>query len=198
MGIIYCWHNKNNGKSYIGQTINPNQRKSNHIHCAFKRQSDYYFHRALRKHGLASFEYSVLEEIEDDCEVLTEKENFYIKKNNSIWPHGYNQGYARQLSKAAREKMSQTKKEKWNQLSEEDKKERIDRLVKSNTGRKQTDYQKERARESNQKCWIITKPDGTTIPVTNLRSFCEKEGLGSNGQSNLTRGKYKGYKAQKV
>lgn len=197
MGIIYLWTNKNTNKHYVGQTINPEQRKANHICEAFKRGSDYYFHRSLRKHGLEAFEYKVLEEnVERDN--LNARENYYIDKYNSIWPNGYNQCRANSLDETAIKKMSETKKLKW-QLTPEDEKELLrEHLRKIATGRPQTAKQKKAAAEANQKEWLVTYPNGIVVKITNLRQFCIDEGLGTNGQSNLVRGSYKGYKATKV
>lgn len=48
-GVIYCYTFEN-GKTYIGQTINEQQRKRAHIREA-KNNSKMYFHRALRKYN---------------------------------------------------------------------------------------------------------------------------------------------------
>lgn len=197
MGIIYLWTNTTTGKHYVGQTIHPDQRKRNHMHEAFVRGSDYYFHRSLRKHGLDAFTYEVLEE-DVPQELLNDRENFYMDQYNSIWPNGYNQEYAHALSEASIEKMKATKKRRW-ELTPEDEKEVLrEHLRKIATGRPQTDKQKQRATEANQKEWIVTHPDGTVENVINLRQFCIDKKLGNNGQSNLVRGSYKGYKAVKV
>ncbi len=195
MGIIYCWTNKITNKRYIGQTINPEQRKRNHIHEALIRGSDYYFHRSLRKHGLDAFVYEVLEENVED---LNERENFYIEKFNTIWPDGYNQCLANSLDDVAISKMVNTKKQQWLNKSDEEKKAISDYLRTLRLGKKQTEYQKKRAAEANQKKWIITHPDGKQEEVFNLNSFCKNKGWGKNGQSNLTRGSYKGYRASEA
>jgi group I intron endonuclease len=198
MGIIYLWTNKNTNKHYVGQTINPEQRKASHICEAFTRGSDYYFHRSLRKHGLDAFTYEVLEE-DVFPENLNDRENYYIDKYNSIWPNGYNQCRANSLDAAAIEKMSKTKKLQWQAMSDEDKlKWKQERASFTMRGRKQTINQKKAAAEANQKEWLVTYPNGIVVKITNLRQFCIDEGLGTNGQSNLVRGSYKGYKATKV
>lgn len=107
MGIIYCYTNKITGKKYIGQTINPIQRKRNHLHEATKRNSEYYFHRSIRKHGWKNFEYEILEETDS----LTEREAHYIKTMNTLWPNGYNQLDKHiAMNDDIREKISETKK----------------------------------------------------------------------------------------
>lgn len=196
-GIIYLWTNRNTGKHYVGQTINPDLRKASHICEAFTRGSDYYFHRSLRKHGLDAFTYSVLEENIERCN-LNNKENFYIEKYNSLWPNGYNQCLANSLGETAIKKMSETKKRQWLELNDDEKAKRLEKLRQANLGKKQTPKQKQRAAEANQKEWIITHPDGKVETVINLRKFCIDKGLGTNGQSNLVRGSYKGYRAVKA
>ena len=198
MGIIYLWKNKNTGKHYVGQTIDPAQRKANHICEAFTRGSDYYFHRSLRKHGLDAFTYEVLEENIERCN-LNDRENFYIDKYNSIWPNGYNQCRANSLDEIAIKKMSETKKRRWLELSDDERnKWREERKSFTMKGKKQTENQKQRASEANQKEWMITHPNGKQEKIVNLQQFCRDKGWGSNGQSNLVRGSYKGYKAVKA
>ena len=86
MGIIYCYRNKINGKRYIGQTINPQQRKSAHI--SDSTHIDTKFYRAVRKYGWDNFEYEILAESEDR-NVLDKLEVDFIKSFNSI-ENGYN------------------------------------------------------------------------------------------------------------
>ena len=86
MGIIYSYKNKTNGKRYIGQTINPQQRKSAHI--SDSTHIDTKFYRAVRKYGWDNFEYEILAESEDRNE-LDKLEVDFIKSFNSI-ENGYN------------------------------------------------------------------------------------------------------------
>lgn len=180
-GIIYCWTNKNNGKKYIGQTIHPDQRKRNHIHEAFIKGSDYYFHRSLRKNGVEGFSYEVLEE---NVENLDERENFYINYFNTIWPNGYNQQYAKSLSVSAINKMSETKKRQWLEKSDEEKSIILEQLRTANLGKTQSDYQKQKAAEANRKKWEIELPNGNKIAVQNLKEWCEKENLSTSNMRN--------------
>jgi hypothetical protein len=138
-----------------------------------------------------------LEENIERCD-LNDRENFYIDKYNSLWPNGYNQCRANSLDETAIAKMSETKKRQW-QLKPEDEKEILrEHLRKIATGKIQTPKQKKAAREANQKEWMVTYPNGDRKQITNLRQFCLDEGLGTNGQSNLTRGSYRGYRAEKL
>lgn len=92
MGIIYCYTNKINGKKYIGQTINPEQRYKQHKSSAFNSNDEAYdlpLHRAFRKYGYDNFIYEVLQEAET-IEELNGLEVYYIAHFNTKIPNGYN------------------------------------------------------------------------------------------------------------
>ena len=93
MGIIYCYTNKINGKKYVGQTINPEQRynahKSNYQNPNHTEYNSL-IHRAFRKYGFDNFTYEILVKDIDDINVLNELEIYYIKKFNCQTPNGYN------------------------------------------------------------------------------------------------------------
>lgn len=148
MGIIYCYTNKNTGKKYIGQTIHPEQRKRNHLHEAIERNSDYYFHRSIRKHGIDAFDYKILEE---DVENLNERENYYIDMYNTLWPNGYNQCPANSLDKTAIEKMKETKKKQFASMTPEERKELTRKMCEGNKGKKRSEETKRKQSESVKK-----------------------------------------------
>ena len=76
--IIYKATNKINGKSYIGQTIKPLERRiSGHLY-ELKNGSDYYFHNALRKYDFENFSWEIICECSSK-EEMTDKEKYYIK-----------------------------------------------------------------------------------------------------------------------
>lgn len=92
MGIIYSYINQINNKQYIGQTVNPNQRKSAHKSDAFNEKSSEYnspLHRAFRKYGYENFDYEILAQT-DDIDALNLLEEFFIDKFNTRIPNGYN------------------------------------------------------------------------------------------------------------
>lgn len=91
-GIIYKYTNKINGKVYIGQTIQPEKRKKQHM----KAESNMYFHRAVKKYGYENFTYEVLfsmdfENKEIASTVLEDRERQAILDHMS-WDstYGYN------------------------------------------------------------------------------------------------------------
>lgn len=92
MGIIYCYTNKINQKKYVGQTLNPKQRFSQHKSAAFNPDSKEYnsvLHRAFRKYGYENFTYEILAS-NLDIEKMNELEKYYINLFNCIVPYGYN------------------------------------------------------------------------------------------------------------
>jgi group I intron endonuclease len=92
MGCVYCATNQINGKQYIGKTMHKlSCRKKQHIKSA-KNNSKLAFHEALRKYGLKNFVWEKIFE-DNDNGLLLSAETHYIKKYNTISPHGYNLTY---------------------------------------------------------------------------------------------------------
>lgn len=85
-GIIYSYRNMINNKRYIGQTIKPEQRKKAHLFNA-RRGVETKFYNAIRKYGIESFYYEILEET--DQLLLNEREIYWIKEYDSF-KNGYN------------------------------------------------------------------------------------------------------------
>lgn len=94
---IYMYTNDINGKVYIGQSINIERRKSQHLWASRKEGCDDYntrFHRAIRKYGIENFSFSILAELKSEeysKEILDNLEKQYIKLFNSYdFKYGYN------------------------------------------------------------------------------------------------------------
>lgn len=89
---IYKITNLINGKSYIGQSINIEQRWKAHRSRPFNPNSKQYnssFYRAVRKYGLEHFSFEVLEECNE--KELDSKEETYIALFHTTDPnYGYN------------------------------------------------------------------------------------------------------------
>lgn len=89
-GIIYKATNKDNGKSYIGQTIKTMpSRKADHLSNARCGYYNSYFHKGIRKYGEDSFSWEVICECYSRKE-LDDAEMYYIKEYNTLAPNGYN------------------------------------------------------------------------------------------------------------
>lgn len=80
---IYKIENLTNGKIYIGQSVHIEIRWSEH--CRGTRS---FIDQAIQKEGKNNFIFSILEEC--SLNELDEKEQYYIKKYNSLIPNGYN------------------------------------------------------------------------------------------------------------
>ena len=87
---IYEIRNIKNGKAYVGQSTNIKARWGEHIRSARNESDSCVIHRAIRKYGVESFEFSILQECENDQETLDSLESFYIKYLNTMIPSGYN------------------------------------------------------------------------------------------------------------
>lgn len=76
-GLIYTFKNKENGKEYIGQTIQPIEvRDYAHYYEAFNLNKSGKFNNALRKYGKGGFVRSILHTVEsDDAQELIDKLN---------------------------------------------------------------------------------------------------------------------------
>lgn len=92
---IYKFTNLLNGKCYIGQSIDIEQRRLAHLSSANNKKADDYnhqLHQALRKYGVSNFSFEVLVELHGegyDKELLNTLEIYYISKYNSF-KQGYN------------------------------------------------------------------------------------------------------------
>lgn len=89
---IYKFTCKNNGKVYIGQSLNIEGRfkahVNNHINKNLKGDYQTKFYRALRKYGIENFSFEIVEIVEDTKD-LNEKEAYWIKQYKSF-SDGYN------------------------------------------------------------------------------------------------------------
>jgi len=86
MRFIYLAKNLLNGKCYVGQTKNFEERVKGHL-----READvgrgYAFHSAIRKYGKENFVFEIIDECNDD--VANERERIWIERFDSF-KRGYN------------------------------------------------------------------------------------------------------------
>lgn len=85
---IYKITNLLNGKIYIGQTIHPERRWTEHKQKVKHGQEKLPIHLAIEKYGEENFSFEVLEWTDD----YDNEERRLIKEYNSISPNGYNIG----------------------------------------------------------------------------------------------------------
>ena len=79
MKVVYCITNTLNGKVYVGSTVNSKARKRQHfsdLRCG--RHYNQYLQRSFNKYGEGTFEWLVLEEV-DDAD-LPKREMFWIER----------------------------------------------------------------------------------------------------------------------
>lgn len=89
MPVIYMIENIVTGKAYIGQTVNYDKRKSEHINALKSgRHDNRYLQSSWNKYGESAFRFSVVTEC--DAERLDELEVQYIQQLNTLAPVGYN------------------------------------------------------------------------------------------------------------
>jgi group I intron endonuclease len=87
---IYKIENLINGKIYIGKSVNIKNRFQNHKSESFNEKSNAYdtaIHRAIRKYGIESFSFEVIEKC--SREDLSNREKYWIEFYNSFGK-GYN------------------------------------------------------------------------------------------------------------
>lgn len=87
--IIYKVTNIVNGKMYIGQTVKSlRRRKQGHITDVKLHRNNFYFHNAIRNHGLRNFKWEIIHKC-DDIGELNRLEIYYIGYYNT-YVNGYN------------------------------------------------------------------------------------------------------------
>lgn len=93
MGTIYMIRNIKNDKRYVGQSIQPVEKRfRQHIEAAYlegRRAYNTCLSRAIRKHGSDFFEVGILADDVPD-EDLDIVEAHYIDLYNTLAPNGYN------------------------------------------------------------------------------------------------------------
>ena len=113
----------------------------------------------------------------------------------------------KELTEEHKKNLSESVKEKW---KDQEYRERVmsarknvvlshdakERRCASRRGKPTSDTQKTKAAEANQKTWVLTDQNGTTMLVTNLNKFCRENNLPYGSSNFSTRGSYKGWKAR--
>ena len=109
LGRIYVICNRLNDKKYVGQTCleTVEQRFKSHLDSA-KYGSNLHLHRAMRKHGVESFDIQQLEEC--SAEDIDEREKFWINELKTFGSAGYNSTIGGQHGFRDRKHSEETKK----------------------------------------------------------------------------------------
>lgn len=90
---IYVITNQITKKQYVGQSLYLHRRKREHFESSSKKTDRHnsYLHSDILKYGPGAFTFEILEEIEDK-ELRLQRERYWIKKLNTVYPNGYNFG----------------------------------------------------------------------------------------------------------
>lgn len=120
--IIYAHINKINNKVYVGQTSLAPQIRWGNNGIGYKRQN---FWNAIQEFGWDNFEHIILES-NLTSEQADMQERYWIKYYNSLEPNGYNcDSGGGGISESTKERMSKAQQKMWDNISPEDKKERL-------------------------------------------------------------------------
>lgn len=87
---IYKITNNINGKVYIGKSIHIKRRWSEHKADINDTTKQNHLYRAFRKYGLENFTFEIIELCQEDNNILSEKEKYWINFYNS-YENGYNE-----------------------------------------------------------------------------------------------------------
>lgn len=88
--LIYKITNRINGMCYIGQTKRTlKERIYDHFSLADDLECTRYLYNAIRKYGKDNFDYEQIDTA-STVEELTEREDYWIVKLNTLFPNGYN------------------------------------------------------------------------------------------------------------
>jgi group I intron endonuclease len=167
---IYKITNNLNGKSYIGQTVQSmRRRKSEHLYrMANQPERNHKLYMALRKYGMESFTWEVLESCQT-VEELNEREKYYINAFNT-----YNRGYnmtegGDTVSEETKEKLRKIFTGRiitWGHKISETRKKN-----KTTCGVNHPNYGHYGKNASRHNSYVITEPNGTEHLVIGLRHW---------------------------
>ena len=145
-GVIYKFQNKLNNKIYIGQSREEKRRYERHVNC---KEPLYELDRAIKCYGIENFTYEIIESfesynIDEVNNWMDEREEYYIKEFNSLYPNGYNL-------------LSSKKHPEFSEITKQ-------RISESITGEKNGFYGKKHSEESRKKMSISAKKRGNNHP----------------------------------
>lgn len=161
--IIYLIWCTKNGKKYVGQTIRSlKERWEAHVYTATKMDSDTHFSRAIKRHGVESFQMCVLQELPESstAEELNAAEIAWIEKLRTF-EEGYNSnrggGNNYVISEETRKKLSEARKGEKNafygKTHSDEAREKM-RAAKLGTKR---NLHTEETKEKMRQAWIVRK-----------------------------------------
>ena len=168
-GAIYVFRNKINGKCYVGQSIDPEQRYRNHLSEA-RHRANSHFHRALKKYGIDNFDYFLVfakyMPIELAKANLDEQERYWINFYDSF-KNGYNSTTGGDTGcYHKKETIELISKNKMGHETSEETREKIRQTL---TGRKQSEETKQKRKNSlKDRKWICLNNKRKRVKTTEL------------------------------
>jgi group I intron endonuclease len=155
--IIYLAENTINHKKYVGFTSKSLKHRINEHEKNALRNSEFIFHRAIRKYGFDAFTWQILESNEDANYTLNVLEPKWIKESNSYYLEG--QGYnmtrggegavGAKRSKETKKKISNALKNNKNSLGRIVTEEMKENLRRKNLGKKVSAVTRKKLSESH-------------------------------------------------
>lgn len=132
---IYIITNKINNKKYVGQSVDVLTRWNQHKFSSRQKNTNIILYNAMAKYGIDNFS---IETIENEIPIseIDGMEKYWIEKLNTLKPNGYNMtlggegSWGREVSESTKKKISKSQKERYENMSEEEKQELINRLPK--------------------------------------------------------------------
>lgn len=88
--IIYCATNKTNGMRYIGKTVKTLKARKQQHESSARKDSNLYFHNAIRKYGVEGFTWDVLYRSDNEAELNRMEINFIRMFRSADKEFGYN------------------------------------------------------------------------------------------------------------
>lgn len=190
MITLYIKTHLKTGLKYFGKTTKKDPHK-------YKGSGKYWLSH-LKKHG-CFIKTKIVAQFHDEVECKKFALNFSIKNNiveskewaNLRMENGFDGApIGNTFSKETLKKMSESKKGKKSR-------EYYSAIAKLNVGWTQSEYQKQRARESNESSWIVITPEGSLLNIINLRKFCQENDLDQGNMVKVSQGILKQHKGWK-
>lgn len=197
-----------NGRVYIGSSINLKRRRNSHF-SQLRRNVHYCFHlqRAFNKYGEESFVFEIVEECQ--VKLLIEKEQFWIDKipqrmrfnTRKIAESNFGSKMSKEIceKRSARllgHRLSEETKKKISQshLGKSISQETKNKLSKALKGKFVNEKTRKKHSKSSAKTYCFISPEGNITEITNLAEFCRNNNLTDSAMNMVYYGNKKSHK----